>query len=388
MTFGSMLRSPGPILALAARSALPVLAAALLLPDTAGAEDPRPARFCSSCHQMQNKEWQTSSMAKAWTNPVFQAFLEDAKKDLGPGIQTDCVACHAPLGFVTGDLKMEDPKSREGVTCNFCHNVSEVEVSPRPASYTWDASDPLLMRGPYKDADPAAAHGTVYSELFTKSDFCSSCHWYDREPGVPIEATHVQWKASKAAASGLQCQSCHMKPSRGKAALIAKKTRDQVWSHAFPGAHGDSLPDSVAAVAGAVEGGRLKLTVTNRQGGHSLPGGGGSFRWIALEVVYRDGAGKEMARVPVQGYGTVFADAAGKSPVPKWNAKKVARSAEIPADDPRIEWADIPAGARRAEAILTYHFLHPSYVPALEARKVDLSLHRPRVLARTVVEIP
>jgi hypothetical protein len=163
------------------------------------------------------KEWQSSSMALAWKNPVFQAFLEDAKKDLGPEVQTDCVACHAPLGFVTGDLKMEDPKSQEGVTCNFCHNVSDVEVSPRPASYTHDPSDPLLMRGPFKDADPAAAHGSQYRELFTKSDFCASCHWYDREPGVTIEATHPQWKASKAAASGAQCQSCHMKPYSGKA---------------------------------------------------------------------------------------------------------------------------------------------------------------------------
>jgi Cytochrome c554 and c-prime len=367
---------------------LGLAAGAALDPRAAFGADPRPARFCSSCHGDQTKQWQTSSMARSWTNPVFQALLEDAKKDLGPGIQMDCISCHAPLGFVTGDMKMEDPKSKEGVTCNFCHNVSDVEVSPRPASYTWDASDPLLMRGPYKDADPAAAHGSVYSELVTKSEYCASCHWYDREPGVAIEATHPQWKASRAAASGVQCQSCHMKPSRGKAALIAKSTRDQVWSHSFPGAHSDSLPDSVAAVAGAVEGGRLKLTVTNRRGGHSLPGGGGSFRWITLDVVYRDASGKELACVPVQGYGTEYADSTGKSPVPKWRAKKVARSAEIPADEPRVEWADIPAGARRAEATLTYHFLHPSYVPALEARKVDLSRHRPRVLARTRVEIP
>ena len=369
---------------------LGVLGAAVLAltPDGARAADPRPARFCSSCHQNQMKDWQTSSMALAWKNPVFQAFLEDAKKDVGPAVQAECVACHAPLGAMTGDLKMEDPKSQEGVTCNFCHNVSDVEVSPRPASYTWDPSDPLLMRGPYKDADPAAAHGSVYSELFTKSDFCASCHWYDKEPGLAIESTHPQWKASKAAASGLECQSCHMKPARGKAALIAKKERDQVWSHAFAGAHSDSLPDSVATLVAAVEKGRLKLTVTNRQGGHSLPGGGGSFRWITLDVVYRDAAGKELRRANVQGYGTEFADAAGKSPVPKWLARKVVRSEEIAADAPRTEWADIPSGARRAEATLTYHFLNPAYVPALEARKVDLSRHRPRVLARTHVEIP
>ena len=66
----------------------------------------------------------------------------------------------------------------------------------------------------------------------------------------------------------------------------------------------------------------------------------------------------------------------------KWLARSVVRSVEIPADEPRVEWADIPPGAKRAEAILTYHFLFPAYIPALEARQVDLSDHRPKVLAR------
>ena len=327
-------------------------------------------------------------MARSWTNPVFQAFLADAKAALGPSIQSSCISCHAPLASVTGDLKVEGPVNQEGVTCNFCHNVTAVDVSPKPASYTWDASDPNRMQGPFEDADPGNAHTFAYNPLMSQGEFCASCHWYgDEKEGLVFEGTHPQWKGSKAAAAGTQCQDCHMPPAPGKASLLAKKSRDKIWAHHFLGAHTAGVLDSAAGVAAAVEGGKLKLTVTNRRGGHSLPGGGASMRAITLEVVYTDGAGKEMSRARVQTYDTEFADASGKSPVPKWLAKKVARTNEIGPDEPKVEFAEIPAGAAAAEAILTYHFLLPAYREALTAKKVDLSGRDPVVMARAKVEL-
>ena len=365
------------------------LAASLLPQGAAEAAEPRSARVCSSCHGEIKKQWEKSSMAHSWTNPVFQAFLADAKAALGDGAQAGCIACHAPLAAVTGDLKVTDPVNQEGVTCNFCHSVSAVDVSPKPASYTWDAADPNLMRGPFEDSESGSAHGSVHSPIMTQGEFCASCHWYaGAGEGLVFEGTHPQWKASKAAAAGKQCQDCHMPAAPGKASLIAKKTRDKIWAHHFPGAHTAGGLDSVASVAAAVESGKLKLTVRNTRGGHSLPGGGASMRAITLEVVYQDGAGKELARVPVQTYDTEFADANGKSPVPKWLAKKVARSNEIPADEPKVEWSEIPLGAKKAEAVLTYHFLLPAYRAALVAKQVDLTGRDPVVMARTSVAIP
>jgi len=328
-------------------------------------------------------------MALSWTNPVFQAFLADAKAALGDKVQAECIACHAPLASVTGDVSVADPVAQEGITCNFCHSVSEVQVTPKPASYTWDAADPNLMRGPYADAEAGSAHGSVHSPVMGQSDFCASCHWYEGQgDGLVFEGTHPQWKGSKAAAAGTQCQDCHMPPSPGKASLIAKKTRDKIWAHHFMGAHTPGVLDSTASVAAVVENGKLKLTVRNTRGGHSLPGGGASMRAITLEVVYQDAAGKELARVPVQTYDTEFADANGKSPVPKWLAKKVARSNEIPADAAKVEWSEIPAKAKKAEAILTYHFLLPAYRAGLEAKKVDLTGRNPVVMARAAVTLP
>ncbi|TMQ48924.1 MAG: hypothetical protein E6K71_06215 [Candidatus Eisenbacteria bacterium] len=133
----------------------------------ARAQDLRPARFCGACHGPIRREWETSAMAKSAKNPVFLAFLEDARAARGDTVVAFCVACHAPAAAVTADYKLEADVSKEGVTCNFCHNVSAVDPSPRPASYTFDGTDPLLMRGPYKDADPGSAHRFAYSGIPT-----------------------------------------------------------------------------------------------------------------------------------------------------------------------------------------------------------------------------
>jgi hypothetical protein len=377
----------------AARDVAALLAVAILasplLPRAAEGAVPRSARVCSSCHGDIKKQWEKSSMALSWTNPVFQAFLADAKTALGEAATVGCVSCHAPLASVTGDLKVADPVAQEGITCNFCHSVSAVDVSPKPASYTWDEADPSLMRGPFEDSEAGAAHGSAFSSIMKQGEFCASCHWYADESGkLVFEGTHPQWKASKAAAVGKQCQDCHMPPAPGKASQIAKKTRDKIFAHTFLGAHSAGVLDSVASVAAAFESGKLKLTVRNTRGGHSLPGGGASMRAITLEVIYQDGAGKVLAQVPVQSYGTEFADASGKSPVPKWLAKKVARWNEIPADEPKVEWSEVPPGAKKAEAVLTYHFILPAYRAALVAKQVDLTGRNPVVMARTTVAIP
>jgi len=329
-------------------------------------------------------------MSRSWTNPVFQAFLSDAKAALGDSIQAKCIACHAPLASVTGDMKVETSVGQEGVTCNFCHNVSAAEASGMPASYTFDPTDPSLMRGPYADSDPEKAHGFLQSPLHAKSEFCASCHYVNRpKNGVPIETTYERWKSSDAASEGEQCQDCHMPPLPGQAApQVSKMKRDNVAAHTFQGAHGAGALDSVATLAAILDGGKLKMTITNRQAGHALPGGGGGMRVIALEVLFEDASGDTLKSVPVETYGIVYADEQGRSPVPKWLAKTVARMNEIPASGPRVETCDVPPGAKRAEARLTYHFINPAYLPSLDRRQVDLSRHQPAVIARATVSLP
>ena len=355
---------------------------------SARAASPRPSKVCGACHGSIQKAWSASVKAKSWSNPVFQAFLADAQAAKGPRVKMACISCHAPQAAVTGDLAVEDPVAQEGVTCNFCHNVSAVEVSAKPASYTHDPSNPNLMRGPYADSDPGSAHEFEFSETLTKGDFCSACHWAKNDKGVEVEATYPQWKASKASANGAQCQNCHMPPAPGKASPLSKKRRDAVYAHTFAGPRVPGGLDSVVTLGAQMVSGRLKVTVTNARGGHALPGGARSMRAITLEVAWFDGAGKELARTTVDSYGTEFADSAGNSPVPKWLAASVKRSNEIPADSSMEEWADPAPGAKRAEAIVTYHPILPAYRKALAARQVDLTGRDPVVLARASVKLP
>lgn len=349
---------------------------------------PRSAKVCATCHGPIQRAWKASAKSSSWTNPVFQAGYVEARETRGAAAAQQCLACHVPLAAAMNDTQVTDPVAQEGITCNFCHNVSAVEASPRAASYEYDAAHPNLMRGPYSDAAPGSAHDAAFSESMTKGDFCASCHWGENDKGVAFETTYPEWKRSRAAAAGQTCQSCHMPPAPGKASPLAKKQRSEVYAHSFIGPRTAGGLDSIASVGAAVQEGRLRLTVRNSRAGHSLPGGGHSMRAITLEAAFFDAGGKEIARVPVAMYGTEFADSSGAAPVPKWLAAKVSRSRSIPADSSIEEWAPIPAGAKRALALLTYHPIAPAYRARLLARRVDLAGRDPVVIARAEVTLP
>jgi hypothetical protein len=74
--------------------------------------------------------------------------------------------------------------------------------------------------------------------------------------------------------------------------------------------------------------------------------------------------------------------------VPKWLAASVARSREIPADSPVVEYAKVPAGAKKAEAVLTYHPLAPAILERLKAAGVEAAGRDPVVLARAAASLP
>jgi hypothetical protein len=164
--------------------------------------------------------------------------------------------------------------------------------------------------------------------------------------------------------------------------------REKVYSHAFHAARTPGFLDSVATLSAAVEAGKLKLTVTNRRAGHSLPGGGGGMRVIALSVSFYGASGESLGTTDVQTYGIRYADAQGVTPVPKWLARTVAHRAEIPSDGAVTESCALPAKARRAEARLVYYSIDPAYVPSLVARHVDLSARPPIVMARASAKVP
>ena len=175
----------------------------------------------------------------------------------------------------------------------------------------------------------------------------------------------------------------------GKASTIGKKPRASVNAHTFVGPLTSAgIHDGAASLTGKVEAGHLRLDVSNDKAGHSLPGGGNSMRTITLDVVFRNAAGAVVQSIQAERFGTEFAAAEGEFPIPKWNAHSIARATEIGPDSTATVTCDIPAGATRAEAVLTYHSIHPAYVASLTKRGVDLSGRAPVVLARTTVTLP
>lgn len=376
--------------AAAALAAVSVACGAIAAGRAAAADAPRSATNCGACHKLFKVQWEGSAHGTSWKNPVFRAFLEEATKSLGSAVQPGCIACHAPAAHVAGDANVADPVSQEGIGCNFCHNIKDVDPSTKPASYVHDPSDPSLMRGPYRDSDARGGHKTAFSEVHTKSAFCAACHSAAHpKSGVILEPTYLDWSRSAAAAKGRQCQDCHMPAGPGKASNIAKTTRPSVSAHTFVGPR--TTPawlDSSATLAAAVSGNRLRLEVANRAAGHALPGGGNSMRTVQLDVVFRNGKGAELSRLTAERFGVEFSDADGTYPVPKWIARAVARSTSIPPDSSRVVWCDLPPGAATAEAVLTYHAIHPAYRPMLESRGVDLTGRAPYVMARAKVTIP
>ena len=52
-----------------------------------------------------------------------------------------------------------------------------------------------------------------------------------------------------------------------------------------------------------------------------------------------------------------------------------------------VVFRDAKGGAVSAEAVLTYHAIHPAYLPMLAARGVDLSGRAPYVMARAKADV-
>src|SRR5919108_742895 len=80
---------------------------------------------------------------------------------------------------------------------------------------------PFAPQGAPPATAPAARlphDGATRTPAFLASEFCSSCHQFGADGfalnGKLLENTYEEWKASPAAARGVQCQHCHMPDRR------------------------------------------------------------------------------------------------------------------------------------------------------------------------------
>jgi len=200
-----------------------------------------------------------------------------------PTVFGGCADCHAPgingpAGGGHSLLDAEGPAAEEGVHCDVCHKVADIDLAApagvagrlvlgRPSEPTRVAGTEFMpvMYGPRPDVLNPLMRG-AWTPLFSEALFCSGCHELDQAPvwsGAPVDtarwpegtlpilSTYTEWQAS-INNPGTPCQVCHMPstdaPNGADIDLLETvspgiaggwlRPEGTVRSHAFEGAFG------------------------------------------------------------------------------------------------------------------------------------------------------
>jgi hypothetical protein len=202
------------------------------------------------------------------------------------GSTLQCYACHAPLaeqspltrprGGLVANPSFDPALTGRGVVCAGCHVRGHRRFGPprRDGSVGTGAPRATL---PHR--------GVTRTPAFLSSEFCRGCHQFTANGfalnGKLLQDTYAEWRASRFAREGVQCQDCHMPDRR----------------HLWRGIHDPAMvasgleitvtPDRPSTPAGRDF--ALTLEVRNTRVGHAFP------TYVTPRVVLRgelvDGAG-------------------------------------------------------------------------------------------------
>ena len=221
---------------------------------------------CGACHPAQLADWRTSLHARAMGPGVAGQLVEMLQT--APADALGCQTCHAPLAeqrpLLGADARhaanpVYDPALRaEGLVCAGCHVRAHERFGPprRDGSLASAAPRETLPHG-----------GVTRTPAFLASEFCRSCHQFTGDGfalnGKLLENTYEEWKASRFARQGVQCQDCHMPERR----------------HVWRGIHDPEMVRSGLTIAARAEGLPVRpggtvtgtLRVTSSRVGHAFP---------------------------------------------------------------------------------------------------------------------
>lgn len=287
------------------------------------------AAVCGGCHVKIYQQWKDSMMGYSWDDPIYRALLKKASEATDGAIDNFCTGCHTPIGLTTGQInskvnreKMNASKHEiiPGVDCESCHNISARSGLDNGAYHLNVSPDPRSVKyGPRLNA-VSPFHETVYSELHTRSDFCATCHNVTHPfNNVPIERTYDEWLEGPYSHEGVECQDCHMKPFKGKAAIMGPERAD-IASHNFSGGNSTILEykgaKQAAEAARAMlrsaaeisfhdlpaklesgQNNQILVKTKNSGAGHKLPTGFPEGREMWIDFSVTDSTGREIYRL-------------------------------------------------------------------------------------------
>ncbi len=340
------------------------------------------AELCGRCHRAIHEAWKASAHARAMDSRLFQDVLAMADSDFGANARKTCLGCHAPLAVQLGDSTLQKKVSWEGVTCDYCHSIREVNLNgPNPRART---EFTLTKSGPLKETS-SAAHGTVFSEVHTSSSACAPCHEYRNAGGFGVLTTYSEWKNSRFAKQGKQCQACHMSRVAGDVVdpKVQRSSMEKVNLHEMRGSHSiDQLTSTVKAqLSASHDGGKLKVNVdvANVAAGHYVPTGS-PLRQIVLELRADSYDGKHFREERV--YRRAVADQQG-TPVNREHvafvkAAKVISDTRLAPDEKRTERFsfDVPQGVQTQVRATFWYYYSPLAEAESQKRVTFLSLNR------------
>ncbi len=172
---------------------------------------------CGTCHPAQLAHWSTSLHSRSMGAGVAGQLVEMLEDD--PQSALSCLTCHAPLAE-QAPLAADGADGRpnpvydrslgaKGLVCAGCHVRAHQRFGP-------PRRDGSLA--PTAPRDTLPHNGVTRTPAFLRSEFCRGCHQFTPDGlalnGKLLENTYNEWKASRFAREGVQCQDCHMPDRR------------------------------------------------------------------------------------------------------------------------------------------------------------------------------
>lgn len=256
----------------------------IFLPDNTLAFDS--AESCKECHSEIYKLWKTSMHSQAISDPIFDLSYNSAIRK-NDKMRELCIRCHSPIAYIEKDSLLESQVSNEGVSCDFCHRVIDVDINKNIPEFK-------ITKGKEKrgslEVSTEKPHTSRYSELFKKSEFCAGCHEMKTKNGTIILGTYSEWKASEYYKENIECQNCHMPELFN--VLATKDKQKFANDHGVAGGHSvTQLKKAVSMSLSTVVSGKeaiVTVFVTNKESGHALPTGIPTRKLILTVELYEE----------------------------------------------------------------------------------------------------
>lgn len=190
------------------------------------------ATYCGECHQKEFKEWASSIHAVTGPDVIYENAISvnEFASVTGGELATEkvrwCDGCHEPLGILAGEgtpVAVVGPNEalEEGTSCIVCHTVTAAQPLVGNGALTINYNSThrflapgLIMAAPEEHA--RAMQAKSHNPLMGSSDLCGACHTEIRPTRVggefPLhfQETFDEWRLSRFADQGVQCQDCHM----------------------------------------------------------------------------------------------------------------------------------------------------------------------------------